>query len=275
MGKVQKIILGLVAIYCIMALVFSRFFLALEQIAVPVFLYGVYAMIRIIFSHQRKTYLIKTVAAFAAGSILMLIGTGLEPPEYKAERAAKQEQAQQEEQVKKEQKAAEQAAQKAQEEQETAAKAEQDAKDKELQEAYDKQAQYEEWLDWQKQQQEAEEAERNKYTPVTAYQMLNDYESNGASAKSTYQGKYFKITGYVEWIAADGMSLILSGGDDFPMGAITCDRKPVTAGTSIKSLSKGQQVTISGKVKSVGEAVATNGLGNEVTGYRVEVDRID
>lgn len=275
MGTVQKILLGIAALWCIGSLICSPFFLSLEQISVPFFFYGVYAMIRIVFSHRRKAFLIKTVAAFVIGGVLMGVGTGLEPPEYKAEQAAKQQQERQAEQAKKEQKAAEQAAQKAQEEQEAAAKAEQDAKDKELQDAYDKQAQYEEWLDWQKKQQEAEEAERNKYTPVTASQMLNDYESNGAAAKSAYQGKYFKITGYVEWVAADGMSLILSGGDDFPTGAITCDRKPGAKGLSMNSLAKGQQVTVSGKVKSVGEAVATNGFGNEVTGYRVEMDRID
>ena len=303
--------IGIFVLIIIISLIVEPFWNACDTIGMLLMAYAAYAGLRVIFSSQRILYLIKVVVACVLIGIVSLVQTHTESDEHKAQRLAQQEQREQEEAqdaAEKAEKAEQEAKDKelqdaydkqAQYEewiawQESEKKKEEDAalqdaydkqaqyeewmewkKGQELQEAYDKQAQYEEWIAWQQQQAEAEAAERNKYTPVSAGQLMADFESNGAAARSRYQGKYVKITGVVESVSADGDGLLLSTGADIQRCAIACDRKPGMAGRSLTSLAKGEVVEISGKVTSVGGAVATSSMFGELSGYRIDMARID
>jgi len=310
-----RIIGGIFLLIVLVSLVEEPLWKSCETIGMLVMVYAAYAGLRVIFSHQRGVYLVKAVVACVLIGILSALGSYAEPQEVKEQRIAQEEQKKQEEAAQKEQEeqeVAEKAEQDAKDKelqdaydqqaqyeewiawQESEKKKEEDAalqdaydkqaqyeewmewkKGQELQEAYDKQAQYEEWIAWQQQQAEAEAAERNKYTPVSAGQLMADFESNGAAARSRYQGKYVKITGVVESVSADGDGLLLSNGADIQRCAIACDRKPGMAGRSLTSLARGEVVEISGKVTSVGGAVATSSMFGELSGYRIDMARID
>jgi len=304
--------IGIFVLIIIISLIVEPFWNACDTIGMLLMAYAAYAGLRVIFSSQRILYLIKVVVACVLIGIVSLVQTHTESDEHKAQRLAQQEQREQEEAqdaAEKAEKAEQEAKDKelqdaydkqAQYEewiawQESEKKKEEDAalqdaydkqaqyeewmewkKGQELQEAYDKQAQYEEWIAWQKQQQEAEEAERNKYQPIGAGQMMADYDSNGAAARSRYAGKYYRITGVVELVDAAGDGILISDGSGNSMCVISCERTPKMSGRSLQSLAKGQVVEVSGRVKSVGgEALARSSLYGDLSGYRVEINRID
>ena len=87
------------------------------------------------------------------------------------------------------------------------------------------------------------------YEKITAKQLVSDLEGNALKAAQAHKGKDYEITGVLGNIDAQGDYVTIEpSGDDL----------------TIAELSKGDKITIKGKVKDVGE----------VMGYSVDIDEI-
>lgn len=99
---------------------------------------------------------------------------------------------------------------------------------------------------------------------VTAQQMIDDLEGNALKAKTTYQGKTVRVTGYVDNIDASGkyFSVVGSPGD-FVLTGVRASIKPEHT-AQVAEFGTDEKVTFTGKVSGVGE----------IMGYSIEVDTI-
>ncbi len=95
--------------------------------------------------------------------------------------------------------------------------------------------------------------------------MKKDLEDNALKASENYKNKYVEITGNIGNIDSSGKYISLDGlEEDFDLTSILCyikndDQKKVVADTT-----KGQSVTVKGKVTDVGE----------IMGYSIDIDEI-
>jgi hypothetical protein len=99
-------------------------------------------------------------------------------------------------------------------------------------------------------------------TKITAKKLIDDLESNALSAKTNYKDKRFEITGILSNIDASGKYFSLSAGE-FTLTSVQVfiDKKFVE---TVSGFTKGQSVTVTGKVTDVGELL----------GYQVEAESI-
>lgn len=110
-----------------------------------------------------------------------------------------------------------------------------------------------------------EQEEKIEYTKIDVSQMKKDLEDNALKASETYKNKYVEITGNIGNIDSSGKYIGLDDPEeDFDLTSILCyikndDQKKVVADTS-----KGQSVTVKGKVTDVGEII----------GYSIDIDEI-
>lgn len=174
------------------------------------------------------------------------------------------------------------------------------SEEKAQQELYDKQAQYEEWIAWKQQQAKEkadeakakheqrraqERAEREKYQPVSAYQMLDTLRENGLLAKERFGGRYVKVLdACVVKIETDGKIIVVNAGKpsyDYMWGYavdynqleksadlgyryhLWCDVS-TAKGIGVSSLRKGQWIALYAQVKGIDE-----------NGYYIKVNSID
>lgn len=99
-----------------------------------------------------------------------------------------------------------------------------------------------------------DQEEKIEYTKVDISQMKKDLEDNALKASENYKNKYVEITGNIGNIDSSGKYISLDGTEeDFDLTSILCyikndDQKKVVADTT-----KGQSVTVKGKVTDVGE----------------------
>lgn len=103
------------------------------------------------------------------------------------------------------------------------------------------------------------------YKSVTASQLEEDLTNNALSASDQYQDQYLEISGFLSNIDSDGAYISLDGGkDDFNLISILCYIKDDSQLAKVKTLSKGQALTIRGRCKDVGE----------VLGYSIDITDI-
>lgn len=110
-----------------------------------------------------------------------------------------------------------------------------------------------------------EQEEKIEYTKVDIGQMKKDLEDNALKASETYKNKYIEITRNIGNIDSSGKYISLDGPEeDFDLTSILYyikndDQKKVVADTT-----KGQSVTVKGKVTDVGE----------IMGYSIDINEI-
>lgn len=105
-----------------------------------------------------------------------------------------------------------------------------------------------------------------EYTKVTADQLMTDLDDNPAAAADKYKGKYFEVEGELFNVDASGDYIGIEALSDelISMSSITCYLKSDDQLEAVKKMSKGQTVTVKGKITDVGE----------VLGYTMDIDSI-
>lgn len=177
--------------------------------------------------------------------VSFVIGAAIpESPEAKAEREAREQQHKIEQAAKSEQKAAEKAEKEAQKAEEKAAKeAAKQAKD-----------------------QEKAAAEANKYVEADIDALLNDAQNNAAKANRDYKGKFVKIVGGAVFnIESNARYIAIEGSDPYTLIHVQCYPKNNQVKDAMINLSKGQTVTVYGKITDVGE----------ILGYSLDLDKLE
>lgn len=105
-----------------------------------------------------------------------------------------------------------------------------------------------------------------EYTKYDVSEMLDDLDSNAMKAEKKYQDQYVEITGRLSNIDSDGKYISLEpSNDEFTLINVQCFMKSDEQKEKVMEMSKGDTVTIKGKVKSIGE----------VLGYTVAITEID
>ena len=106
----------------------------------------------------------------------------------------------------------------------------------------------------EKEAKEAEERANIDYSSVSAAQLVNDLDSNAMNAKETYKGGYYRVTGVVSNIDASGQYINLDPeGVAYNLTNIQCFLNDDAARNAVRNMSKGDVVTVCGKVTDVGE----------------------
>ncbi len=105
-----------------------------------------------------------------------------------------------------------------------------------------------------------------EYTPVTVDEMSDALDNNPAAASDAYKGKYFAVTGRLSNIDSSGKYITLDDiNDEWSFKGVSCYIKSEEQLNRVKELSMNQEVTVRGKITSVGE----------VMGYSMDIDSID
>lgn len=111
---------------------------------------------------------------------------------------------------------------------------------------------------------EAKEEEIS-YTLYSVSQMMNDLDDNALNAENTYNGQYVEITGILGNIDSGGKYISLMPEDnEYAIIGVQCYIKGDEQKSQVAAMSKGDTITLRGKVKSVGE----------VLGYSLDIDEI-
>lgn len=111
----------------------------------------------------------------------------------------------------------------------------------------------------------SEEKKEVTYEKVTAKELIDTLQNNALKAKENYKDKYVEITGRLNVIDASGAYITVNPiGDDFVLTGIQAYVKNDEQKKVVAELSKGDKITVKGKIKDVGE----------VLGYSVDIDEI-
>ena len=103
------------------------------------------------------------------------------------------------------------------------------------------------------------------YEKITARKLLDDLKNNALKAEQTHNKKEYEITGKISVIDAQGKYISIEPvGDDFVLTWIQAYIKNDEQKQVVSELSKGDKITVKGKIKDVGE----------VMGYTVDIDEI-
>ena len=96
------------------------------------------------------------------------------------------------------------------------------------------------------------------YTAIDMNTLMNDLESNPASAKNKYEDQYFEVTGYVNVIDADGKYFSVRDDNEYSIIdlQVSVDKEDKDF---INNLQIGQQITIKVKITDVGEVLGYTG----------------
>lgn len=115
-------------------------------------------------------------------------------------------------------------------------------------------------------------AEEQQEEPAIEYQdasvesLFDELENNAMNASDNYKGQYLSITGVLGTIDSNGSYFSLeSDNDNYMFQTITCYIKNDEQLEKVKTLSKGDTITVKGKVTDVGE----------VLGYYLDIDSIE
>lgn len=109
-----------------------------------------------------------------------------------------------------------------------------------------------------------EEKKPIEYTSVTAEEMYAELNENAAKAEEKYNDAYVAVTGRLSTIDSDG-SYISIAPESYPLDSIMCYITNDEQLEKVKSMSKGDTITVKGKIKDVGE----------VMGYSMSIDSIE
>ena len=103
------------------------------------------------------------------------------------------------------------------------------------------------------------------YQKVTVKQLTDTLDENALRAEKTYQDMYVEITGYLSNIDSDGEYFSITGtNDSWDFNWISCDITDEKQLDKIINLNNGDQITVYGKITTIGEVI----------GYRVDVIEI-
>lgn len=105
-----------------------------------------------------------------------------------------------------------------------------------------------------------------EYTEVNLKDMFDALDSNALKAEKEYQDAYIKFTGVINNIDSDGDYISVKAiGDDWGFDSVQCYVTDESQLDIILEKSVGDTVTVSGKIKSVGEV-----LGYSLDMYAIE-----
>lgn len=99
-----------------------------------------------------------------------------------------------------------------------------------------------------------------QYLPYSADKMINDLNDNALRSEETYLNKYVEVTGIVDYIDSSGYFVVRST-NEWIWQQITCRKAPSELKEKVKNLSKGDTITVKGRVSFV----------EEITGYELQV----
>lgn len=103
------------------------------------------------------------------------------------------------------------------------------------------------------------------YTPYDVSELVSDLEDNALKAEKKYDKQYVEIKGVLSNVDSDGSYISLDPiNNDFNFISVMCNTKNDEQIDMIAELSKGDVITVKGKVTSVGE----------VLGYSIDIDEI-
>ena len=111
------------------------------------------------------------------------------------------------------------------------------------------------------------ESNTTQYTKVDIQQMLDELKQNALKAEKTYNNAYIEITGKIANFDSDGSYITIKPvtAGDWDFEYIMCHIKNSEQLDFLLEKSTGDQVTIKGKITSVGE----------VLGYSLKIDYIE
>ena len=120
--------------------------------------------------------------------------------------------------------------------------------------------------------QAAEASEEKQEEPAIEYQdvsvetLFDELDNNAINASDTYKDQYLSITGVLGTIDSDGSYFALeSSNDNYIFQSVSCYIKNDEQLEKVKTLSKGDTITVKGKITDVGE----------VLGYYLDIDSIE
>ncbi len=107
---------------------------------------------------------------------------------------------------------------------------------------------------------------QKSYEIVDLQKMLNDLNENAMKAESTYQNKYVQIQGKIASFDSDGAYITIEpvNADEWNFDTVMCYIKNDSQRQFLMNKSKGDTVTIKGKITTIGE----------VLGYSLNIDEI-
>lgn len=112
---------------------------------------------------------------------------------------------------------------------------------------------------------EDEPTEEVSYTPYSVSQMMKDLDSNALNAENTYKDQYVEITGVLSNIDSSGKYIGLMPDDnEFAIIGVQCYIMNDEQKNQVVKMSRGDTITLRGKVTMVGE----------VMGYGLDIDEI-
>lgn len=108
--------------------------------------------------------------------------------------------------------------------------------------------------------------ENIEYTAVTVDEMFTELSENAVNAEEKYNDAYVAVSGRLSVIDSDGSYISIEPlYDDYTLDSIHCRIKSEEQLEKVKSLSKGDTITVKGKITDVGE----------VMGYSMDIDSIE
>lgn len=103
-----------------------------------------------------------------------------------------------------------------------------------------------------------------EYQVFTVKQLVDDLNANALKAEQTYDGQYVEITGSLDVIDSDGKYIGLYPPDAFVVMSVQCYIQNDAQREQVMGMSKGDMVTVRGKITDVGE----------IMGYTLDIDEI-
>lgn len=105
-----------------------------------------------------------------------------------------------------------------------------------------------------------------EYTAYSVGDMMSDLKANALNASEKYKGQYVEITGELSNIDSDGKYISLTPSDEaFAIIGVQCYIKNDDQKSKVAGMTKGEAVTLKGKVTQVGE----------VLGYSLDITEIN
>jgi hypothetical protein len=111
------------------------------------------------------------------------------------------------------------------------------------------------------------ENDTTKYTKVDLQQMLDELNENALKAEKNYNNAYVEVTGKIANFDSDGSYITIEpiNADEWNFETVMCNIKNKDQLDILLEKSKGDKVTIKGKITSIGE----------VLGYSITIDSIE
>lgn len=112
---------------------------------------------------------------------------------------------------------------------------------------------------------EVETEEQIEYTKYEVSQLVDDLNNNALAASEKYKNQYVELTGKLSVIDSSGEYISISpSNNDFSFTTVQCYIKTDEQKSIVSTLSKGDEIIVKGKIKSVGE----------ILGYYLDIDEI-